>query len=1487
MPYLYLNFADRLEKGTNFQGRTDIFGESLVKQFEDIQRRFSLDCDFPTFAKTVFSPVTPKTYHVFLSGFNRKVSEDKGGKKINNIVIRANTDDETLRRYIPREYDLILIGDLYLGSPVSITIKSLEIIDSGTLKTGELDLPNCLVASAFGKKTITLRDGKSFIGLDYNVTDLKDSILSNDDVVRLSNLLPISQNAYKKAANYLKKWEDYIKFRNYYLSAQGGKLVEFASVKACDSYMITRDAYRANSGRYENHLLAGLKKDVNTREQIVITQNAPEAEAFPLIEVDIERNLKELMSDMEGGERRKQPKFESYLKRFTRQDIGLTNGKRVPRFKEDTNPQPRISMTFGDRYLFTYEDIEPDVTDIENKYDSQLTRAKREIDAHYNNLINSQVMDFIKEQEKSLNESIEKQIEAYATALRATLEKDVSENKVQSIRDRHKHLVKKDKIEDEDEQKKLLRSLYEERNESLISGKRNELNVEKDRKILNLSKTKQNELTNYYKAQIEKDKRDKENELLPLKDQEIAKRKEEQTYRLYRIYFRPEDALDTYSVIKSKIEKAEAKYLMPDQRAEKAKIDRERNALEAFRDGNIRNPYLIPYLFSPEKLPNIYSDDDEEPDWNLESLNDTQKLAVKKALKSESIFLLQGPPGTGKTQVIAEITAQLARQGKKVLISSETHKAIDNVFERLPKTPEIRPLRLIPSSNAKTTDYSIENLVENFYKNIVGRVDKQIRRYENFQETKEKFSEDMKKLRLDYGRLLDLKRSNQETENEINSLNRQMDEARYHLEDLRASLSDLKSDSNALSLIIKSIEAHDYGSEYVTSEYRDSLNKEVGELFAKYESFKGIEVDKVRAVMRLDPEEVKEEVNSLLDQTDALALEARAEELRNKMRALIDPITLDAPEKGAPGYEEYSSYRKELIEISAKIKEADSNFIVSDSDLLSLFSSLGSNPELLRSLPADLPIVQREVKRIERNIILTIDDKVTAINREIDDRNAKINDSQIRISEIKTHVSELKGKQEMGEAEALEVSLKKRIETFFKDFDIFAEYDKDDLNDAFRVMDNEWERLSNEQKKNSSHNEERVPIYKKIKKYLSKGDILEDDARNYTKSLMDCVNVFGITCTSRDSFSTTQLAALGQYGIDSVDIKGEGIDVVIVDEVSKSSFLDLLIPILYGKTVILVGDHRQLPPMYDLRNLRENEFEGLDPSIITYEKNKDFTELYEECFFKTLYEKVPSDYKVMLRKQYRCHSHIMEVFNHFYGGSVNGLTVGKAQQDNEKEHGLTVFINKQSIIEPRHHVIFVDCEGKEASEDGSTSKVNYEEADVVVALLKAINASSQDLKRQGKFKIDKDRDIDERPSVGVIATYGDQAGLIKKKTKKVNFADFSGKSDERFIVSTVDDFQGDERDIIILSMVRNPVSKIFNADFITKFERINVALSRARKLLIVAGNRKFLSEKGVIDLPDIEGRQALDKNNFHVYREIIDTIAYRGRILDAKDILGE
>ena len=127
---------------------------------------------------------------------------------------------------------------------------------------------------------------------------------------------------------------------------------------------------------------------------------------------------------------------------------------------------------------------------------------------------------------------------------------------------------------------------------------------------------------------------------------------------------------------------------------------------------------------------------------------------------------------------------------------------------------------------------------------------------------------------------------------------------------------------------------------------------------------------------------------------------------------------------------------------------------------------------------------------------------------------------------------------------------------------------------------------------------------------------------------------------------------------------------------------------------------------------------------------------------------------------------------------------------------------------------------------------------------------------------------------------------IKNNIKGMKFQNIATKREEKLIINTVDDFQGDERDIIIVSMVRNPKGDRYSTEFIDQFERINVALSRARCMLIIVGSQEFLSRSS-IDLPDINGKKELDRLSFPVYKEIIRTIQAKGKVLQASDIIGE
>ena len=125
--------------------------------------------------------------------------------------------------------------------------------------------------------------------------------------------------------------------------------------------------------------------------------------------------------------------------------------------------------------------------------------------------------------------------------------------------------------------------------------------------------------------------------------------------------------------------------------------------------------------------------------------------------------------------------------------------------------------------------------------------------------------------------------------------------------------------------------------------------------------------------------------------------------------------------------------------------------------------------------------------------------------------------------------------------------------------------------------------------------------------------------------------------------------------------------------------------------------------------------------------------------------------------------------------------------------------------------------------------------------------------------------LKEACSVGVISLYGDQVNEIKKEVGKIKFEALNFNKSK---VSTVDEFQGKEEDIIIVNFVRN--NPIFEAgDFVKKFERINVALSRARKMLIIVASKPFFSSLKIkMESMDDSGEVSERK----IYREIYDRV---------------
>src|SRR5262249_41146863 len=125
--------------------------------------------------------------------------------------------------------------------------------------------------------------------------------------------------------------------------------------------------------------------------------------------------------------------------------------------------------------------------------------------------------------------------------------------------------------------------------------------------------------------------------------------------------------------------------LVIDISAAKEAINRQKSALDAVRFDRAVRGDLRQLLVHPEK--SRIPDEREQIEYFQPNLDDAKRAAVKKALGAEDFLLVQGPPGTGKTTFITELILQTLRlrPNARVLLTSQTHVALDNAVERLQK----------------------------------------------------------------------------------------------------------------------------------------------------------------------------------------------------------------------------------------------------------------------------------------------------------------------------------------------------------------------------------------------------------------------------------------------------------------------------------------------------------------------------------------------------------------------------------------------------------------------------------------------------------------------------------------------------------------------------------------------------------------------------------------------------------------------------------
>ena len=174
---------------------------------------------------------------------------------------------------------------------------------------------------------------------------------------------------------------------------------------------------------------------------------------------------------------------------------------------------------------------------------------------------------------------------------------------------------------------------------------------------------------------------------------------------------------------------------------------------------------------------------------------------------------------------------------------------------------------------------------------------------------------------------------------------------------------------------------------------------------------------------------------------------------------------------------------------------------------------------------------------------------------------------------------------------------------------------------------------------------------------------------------------------------------------------------------------------------------------------------------------------------------------------------------------------------------------------------------------------------MAIELLKKI-AATYKAKGYPKEYIDKSGDKrKETVSVGIISFYQMQVNDIRRKVKNLRKqADLSAIDID---VNTVDRFQGKEKQIIIVSLVRNkkydPARGLKVSDHVLSFERINVAFSRAQNMLVILGAKNFYKEIAV-KLPMMTSNGTM---TVHVYQNIMQDLQDKGCFFDSSVLIDD
>ena len=280
-----------------------------------------------------------------------------------------------------------------------------------------------------------------------------------------------------------------------------------------------------------------------------------------------------------------------------------------------------------------------------------------------------------------------------------------------------------------------------------------------------------------------------------------------------------------------------------------------------------------------------------------------------------------------------------------------------------------------------------------------------------------------------------------------------------------------------------------------------------------------------------------------------------------------------------------------------------------------------------------------------------------------------------------------------------------------------------------------------------------------------------------------------------DIFAQAQVVACTLVGAASNQLKGYRFETVFIDEAAQALEAASWIPVLKADRVILAGDHFQLPPTV---KSYEAARQGLSET------------LFEKCIQRHQKKDFPS-VDSLLQVQYRMNERIMRFSGRYF--YQDALVAHESARD--------------ATLTEQPPVTWLDTAGCGFAEEKETETLSTFNAEEAQLLLKHFLSVVEE--------VGPDYLLENQITFGVIAPYKAQVRVL---TELFAEAEALQPLQELLTIDTVDAFQGRERDVIYLSLVRSNAKG--EIGFLGDIRRTNVALTRAKKMLVVVGDSATL-----------------------------------------------